>query len=167
MKRSLFLASILSVLFCATAPVSFAAAPLKIESGKEVTLYYKLLVEGQVVEVADAKEPFIYKHGDNQIVPGLEKGLVGLKVGDKKNIQVMPADAYGPADPKAIREVPKEKLPPDLPLKPGSFMEARSPQGDILLVKIKEIKDKTVTVDFNHPLAGKDLEFQVEVIQIA
>ncbi len=149
---------------------SFAASPaaaLRIESGKQVTLHYKLLVDGKVLEVADDKQPFIYKQGEKQIIPGLEKALEGLEVGAKKTIKVAPEEGYGQIDPNAVREIAKEKLPPDVPLKPGTLMEAHSPQGDALLVKIKEVKDKTVLVDFNHPLAGKNLEFQVEVVQVS
>ena len=78
-----------------------------------------------------------------------------------------PEEAYGPVNPKALREVETAKLPPDLPKKVGTLLEARSPQGEVLLVKIKEVKDKTVVIDFNHPLAGKELEFRVEVVKIA
>ena len=144
-----------------------AAAVAKIENGKKVTLYYKLFVSGQLLETADAKEPFTYQHGQHQIVPGLEKGLTGLKVGDKKAIQVTAAEAYGPVDSKAFREIEKTKLPADVPQKIGMILEAHSPKGEALLVKIKEVKDKTVVIDFNHPLAGKDLEFQIEVVNIA
>ena len=144
-----------------------AAAPSKIESGKKITLGYKLFVEGNLIETADAKQPFIYTHGQHQIVPGLEKNLTGLKAGDKKTVRVSPQEAYGFVDPKQFWEFDKAKLPSDIPLKVGTMVEARSPQGEVRLVKIREIKGKTVVLDFNHPLAGKALEFQVEVLNIA
>ena len=144
-----------------------AGGPAKIEAGKKVTLYYKLFVSGELLETADAKDPFTYQHGQHQIVPGLEKGLNSLHVGDKKTIQVLAAEAYGPVDSKAFREIEKTKLPGGVDQKAGMLLEARSPKGEVMLVKIKEVKDKTVVIDFNHPLAGKDLEFQVEVINIA
>ena len=144
-----------------------ADAAAKIEAGKKVTLYYKLFVKGELLETADVKDPFTYQHGQHQIVPGLEKGLNGLHVGDKKTIQVPAVEAYGPVDSKAFREIEKTKLPGDVEQKPGMLLEARSPKGEVMLVKVKEVKDKTVVIDFNHPLAGKDLEFQVEVVSIA
>lgn len=143
------------------------AAPAKIENGKKVTLVYKLLVAGKLVEGADTKEPFAYTHGQQQIVPGLEKSLTGLKVGDKRTVKVTPQEAYGPVDAKQYLEFDKTKLPKDIPMKVGTLVEARSPKGEVRLVKIKEIKDKTIVLDFNHPLAGKELEFQVEVLKIA
>ena len=145
----------------------WAAAPTaQVENGKKVTLAYKLTVEKTLLETADAKNPFIYVHGKNQIVPGLEKNLTGLKVGEKKIIHVTPEEAYGPLDPKARREIPKEKLPPELKPTVGAFVEARRQDGLSLLVKIVEVKDQTVVLDFNHPLAGKELEFQIEVLNI-
>ena len=143
-----------------------ATQPLKIEKGKKVTLGYKLFVDGSLLETADLKNPFFYTHGEKQIVPGLEKNLSGLHVGDKKTIHVAPEEAYGLPDPKAYREFQKDQFPADVLLKVGTLVEARSPKGERLLVKIKEIKDKTITLDFNHPLAGKKLEFQVEVLNI-
>jgi len=144
-----------------------AAQPVKIESGKKVTLGYKLFVEGSLIETADSRNPFIYLHGKNQIVPGLEKGLTGLRVGEKKTIRVQATEAYGPVNPKAYKEFQKGQLPSEIPMKVGTLVEARSPEGDRLLVKIKEVREKTVILDFNHPLAGKNLEFQIEVLNIA
>ena len=145
---------------------SVSAATTKIETGKKVSLSYKLLVEGELIESADAKQPFSYTHGQRQIVPGLEKNLTGLKVGDKKTIKVPPQEAYGQMDLKQFLEFDKKKLPKDIPMKVGTMVEARSPKGEVRLVKIKEIKDKTVVLDFNHPLSGKELEFQIEVLKI-
>lgn len=155
-----------AALFLTLASPVWAAPKPAIQEGKEVALAYKLLVKGTVLEVADAKNPFIYIHGKHQIVPGLEKNLAGLHVGDRKTIRVLPKEAYGVVDPKALREIAKEKLPPDVPQKVGTLLEARNPEGMGMLVKIVEVKDKTVVVDFNHPLAGKELEFQIEVLNI-
>ncbi len=146
---------------------SLGAAPApKIEDGKEVTLTYKLFVSGKLLEAADAKNPFTYTHGQHQIVPGLEKNLAGLKVGDKKAVHVLPKDGYGPINPQAFREIGREKLPAGIPVEKGIPLEARSPNGTPMIVKIAEVKEKTVVIDFNHPLAGKELEFQVEILGI-
>lgn len=152
--------------FIFTRVLPAASAP-KVEGGKKVTLYYQLFVNGTLVEKADAKEPFTYTHGKEQIVPGLEKGLSGLRVGDKKTIHVKPDEAYGAIDSKAFQEVETDKLPPDVPQKVGTLLEARSARGEMRLVKITEVKEKSVIIDFNHPLAGKELVFQVEVAQVS
>lgn len=144
-----------------------ANAPAKIENGKKVTLSYRLFVDGELIETADTKAPFIYTQGKNEIVPGLEKGLVGLRVGDKKTIQVAAQEAYGMSNPTALKEFEKEKFPKEVSLKKGTLVEARSPEGERMLVKIHEVKEKTVVLDFNHPLAGKNLEFRIEVLSIA
>lgn len=147
-------------------PMLIAAPSPKIESGKKVTLAYKLYVDGTLLEVADSKNPFIYEHGKQQIVPGLEKNLTGLQVGDQKTVRVSPQEAYGFSDPKALQEVLKEKFPQDIPMEKGTFVEARNPEGAGMLVRIAEVREKTVILDFNHPLTGKKLEFQVEVLNI-
>lgn len=156
------------IVLLGAAAVLFQAASAKpqIENGKEVGLAYKLFVDGTLLETADAKEPFLYTHGKNQIVPGLERALLGLRVKDRKTVKVASKDAYGPVDPKAFQEVSKDKFPSEVPVQKGVWVEARNPQGVGQLVKISEVKGKTVVIDFNHPLAGKDLEFQVEVLSI-
>lgn len=164
MKRTWPFLMVFLTLFCVTS--SWAAGSLKIEKGKEVTLAYQLYVNGDLLEAADSKDPFVYVHGQNQIIPGLEKGLDGLRKGEKKTVRVPPKEAYGLVDPKALQEFEKEKLPPDVAPQMGTLLEARDPNGLPQLVKIVEVKEKTVVIDFNHPLAGKELEFQIEVLSI-
>lgn len=144
----------------------WAAEGSRIEAGKKIILTYKLLVDGTLLEEADIKSPFTYLHGKNQIVPGLEKGLTGLHAGEQKTVRVPAREAYGPPNPKALQEIPKESLPPDVNATKGALLEATSPEGITQLVKIVEVKPKSVMIDFNHPLAGKDLEFQVVVLRI-
>ncbi len=155
-----------TAIFLSLTATLWAAAKPAIQDGKEVTLAYQLSVKGELLEVADAKTPFIYTHGKHEIVPGLEKNLTGLRVGDRKTIRVPAQEAYGLVDPKALQEIEKEKLPAAVPAKVGTLLEARNPQGEGMFVKIVEVKEKTVVVDFNHPLAGKELEFQIEVLSI-
>ena len=163
MTRTLLL---LAAVFLSCPSPAWSAAKPKIEDGRVVTLAYKLTVGGVLLETADAKTPFIYAHGKNQIVPGLEKNLSGLTVGDRRTIRVKPEEGYGLKNPNALQEVPAEKLPPDVPREKGTIMEARDPNGVPQLVKIVEVREKTVVVDFNHPLAGKELEFQIEILKI-
>ncbi len=145
---------------------ALAAEAAMIVDGKKVTLTYQLSVNGTLLEEAQLKEPFTYLHGKNQIVPGLEKGLSGLRAGEQKRIRVPPEEAYGPVDPKAFQEIPKGKLPPGVQAVKGTLLEARSPEGLEQLVKIVEVKEKSVVIDFNHPLAGKELDFDVTVLRV-
>lgn len=137
-----------------------------VKDGSVVTLEYTLTGEdGKVIESNKGKEPLKYTQGQRQIVPGLEKEIAGMKVGGEKHVKVKPEDGYGPVNPKAYQEFPKEKIPPE-GLKVGATLIARSPQGEALPVKVREIKEKTVVLDLNHPLAGKTLVFDVKVLDI-
>jgi FKBP-type peptidyl-prolyl cis-trans isomerase 2 len=99
------------------------------------------------------------------MIPALEKRILGLKIGSKKTIEIKAADAYGEYDTAAFQEVPRNQFPNDLELKVGQAYRGQAPQGPIT-VTITTITPKTVTVDFNHPLAGKDLTFEIEIVKI-
>ncbi len=137
-----------------------------VKAGTVVSLQYTVSGEdGKTIESNKGKDPLKYTHGSQQIIPGLEKELAGLKVGAEKRVRVKPEDAYGPIDPAAIQEFPKENIPPN-GLQVGAVLVARGPDGQPLPVTVKEIKDKTVVLDFNHPLAGKTLIFDIKVLDI-
>ena len=137
-----------------------------IEKGKKVRFNYTLTVEGQIVDSSDASQPFEYEHGSSQIIPGLEIALEGLNIGDRKEVHIGPDDAYGPINPKAVVEIPKEQVG-DGNIEIGMVLSATSTEGKTLQGVVKKIQETAVTVDFNHPLAGKELFFQVEVIEIS
>ena len=106
-----------------------------------------------------------YTHGKGEIIPGLESQLTGMKAGGEKKFTVKPDDGYGPVDPRAFQEVPKDKLPAAA-LKVGTMLMAQGPQGQTVPVRVHEIKEKTVIMDFNHPLAGKTLSFEIKIVDI-
>jgi FKBP-type peptidyl-prolyl cis-trans isomerase SlyD len=99
------------------------------------------------------------------MIPGLEKELTGMKVGGEKHVTVKPEDGYGKVNPNAVQEVPKEKIPPNA-LKVGAVLAARSPEGMVVPMTVRQIKEKTVVMDMNHPMAGKTLVFDVKVVDI-
>lgn len=137
-----------------------------VENGSVVAFEYTLSDEnGKVIASNQDKPPLTYTQGKGQIIPGLENELRGMEIGGEKNVVVQPEDGYGPVDPKAFREVPKEKLPPES-LKVGTALMAKSSQGQNFPVRIHEIREKTVILDFNHPLAGKTLSFDVKILSI-
>jgi FKBP-type peptidyl-prolyl cis-trans isomerase SlyD len=136
-----------------------------IQDGSIVAIEYTLTDDtGTVVDSNVGKEPLTYLQGSGQIVSGLEKGLTGLKVGDQKKIVVRPEEGY-PVNPNAFQEIPKDKLPPEAQ-KVGTMLATKGPQGETIAMRVHEVKDKTIVVDFNHPLAGKTLNFDVKVIDI-
>jgi FKBP-type peptidyl-prolyl cis-trans isomerase SlyD len=137
-----------------------------VQPGSEVSFDYTLTDEsGQVVDTSKGKAPLNYVHGKGQIIPGLEKELTGMTVGGEKRVTVKPEDAYGPVEPGAFREVPREALPAEA-LKVGTMLLAQGPAGEGVPVRVHEIKDNTVVMDFNHPLAGKTLSFDVKITDI-
>jgi FKBP-type peptidyl-prolyl cis-trans isomerase SlyD len=120
---------------------------------------------GTVLDSNKGQAPLTFTQGQAHLVPGLEKQLVGMHAGDEKKIVLQPDEAYGPADPSAQTEVPKELLPPE-GLTVGARLMARSSSGEQRPVTVKEIKDKTVVLDLNHPLAGKTLVFEIKVLGV-
>jgi FKBP-type peptidyl-prolyl cis-trans isomerase SlyD len=166
--RALFHLGMITALLVSTYLIAEAAeiSDAQIREGSQVALEYTLSDEsGTVIESNKGKQPLSYIHGKSQIIPGLEKELSGMKVGEEKQIQVKPEDGYGPVNPDAFQEVPKDKLPPEA-LKVGAMLMAQSSHGQGIPVRVHEIKDTTVIVDFNHPMAGKTLSFDVKVSEI-
>jgi FKBP-type peptidyl-prolyl cis-trans isomerase SlyD len=138
----------------------------RVREGSQVALEYTLSDEtGKVIESNKGKEPMSYIHGKGQIIPGLEKELSGMKVGEEKKVQVKPEDGYGPVNPEAFQEISKDKLPPEA-LKVGTMLLAQGAQGQGIPARVHEIKDNTVIMDFNHPMAGKTLSFDIKISEI-
>jgi FKBP-type peptidyl-prolyl cis-trans isomerase SlyD len=165
--RALFYLAIVAALLLSTRLIGETAeTEAQIREGSQVSLEYTLSDEaGTVIESNKGKQPMSYIHGKSQIIRGLEKELSGMKVGEEKKIQVKPEDGYGPVNPDAFQEVPKDKLPPEA-LKVGTMLMAQGPQGQGIPVRVHEIKDTTVIMDFNHPMAGKTLSFDVKISEI-
>jgi FKBP-type peptidyl-prolyl cis-trans isomerase 2 len=137
-----------------------------IADGKSVKVNYTLTVDGKVVDSSKGRQPLEFKAGTHQMIPGFEKEVIGMKVGEKKSFKVKPEDGYGPVNPKAYREVPKKQLPAGVTPKAGMTLFAQGQNGQQIPVKIKEVKKDVVVIDFNHPLAGKTLNFDVEVVEV-
>jgi FKBP-type peptidyl-prolyl cis-trans isomerase SlyD len=149
---------------------AFAAEKSKennvVKDGTVVSLQYTLSGEdGKTIESNKGKDPLKYTQGSHQIVPGLEKGLAGMKVGEERRVKVKPEEGYGPVDPKGFQEFPKEKIPSE-GLKVGAVLMAKGPQGQQVPVRVHEIKEKSVVLDLNHPMAGKTLVFDVKVLDV-
>ena len=137
-----------------------------VKDGSVVSLQYSLSEEnGQLIESNKGKDPLKYTHGSKQIVPGLEKELTGMKVGGEKRVKVKPEDGYGLVNSKAFQEVSKEQIPAN-GMKVGATLAAKGPHGQEIPVRIHEIKEKTVVLDLNHPMAGKTLLFDIKILDI-
>jgi FKBP-type peptidyl-prolyl cis-trans isomerase SlyD len=137
-----------------------------IENGSLVYFEYTLSDEnGNVLQSNRGKDPVTYTHGQREVIPGLEKGLSGMEVNEEKSFRVQPEEGYGSVDPQAFKEVPKTELPAGA-LKVGTALRARGPEGEDHVIHVREVKQETVILDFNHPLAGKTLNFDVKVLDI-
>jgi FKBP-type peptidyl-prolyl cis-trans isomerase SlyD len=140
---------------------------MKIANGTVVSIDYKLhLGDGVVVDASEAGDPLTYLHGEGQIVPGLERALEGLDVGDARQVVVPPADGYGDAVPHGVQEVDRKAFPADVELKPGLELGAVGPDGEVVNFVVREVKADSVVIDMNHPLAGKTLHFDVTVREV-
>jgi FKBP-type peptidyl-prolyl cis-trans isomerase SlyD len=140
--------------------------PTKVADDVVVSIDYSLTVEGQVVDSTEGDEPLQFLQGHQNIIPGLEKELNGMKIGDSKKVVVSPDEAYGEIDEENIIEVPRDEFPTEIPLEIGTELEVKNADGEVLTATISEISEKTVKLDFNHPLAGKQLTFDVTVIDL-
>jgi FKBP-type peptidyl-prolyl cis-trans isomerase SlyD len=164
---ALFFLSQVSVLGRNPATPGFTLRPAtEIEEGSVVTIEYTLTdSNGTLIESTSGKEPLTYIHGAGQIVPGLERGLSGLKLGEEKKVQVRPEEGYGLPDESAFQELPKDNVPPEAQ-KVGAMLMTKSPDGRMIPIRVHKVTDSTIVVDFNHPLAGKTLNFDVKVKDI-
>lgn len=170
MTRTVQLAAVAVALAVSTAfaqtPVTTPDKTDAVQNGASVSLEYTLKDEGgQVLDTNKGKNPLVFTHGQQQIIRGLERELVGMRVGEEKQVVVKPEDAYGDVVPNAQTEVPKAAIPKE-GLKVGTPLMARSGSGESRPVVVKEIKETTVVLDLNHPLAGKTLFFDVKVLGV-
>ncbi|NPA65443.1 MAG: peptidylprolyl isomerase [Epsilonproteobacteria bacterium] len=135
---------------------------MAIENNQVVSLEYEVRDGDKVVDSNVGGAPLVFMYGKGQIIPGLEEGIKDMKIGEKADILVKAADAYGEYNPEATQEVPKEQFA-GIDLEEGMTLYGQGEDGSTVQVTVKEIKDDTVVIDFNHPLAGKDLMFTVTI----
>ncbi|GIK58268.1 MAG: peptidylprolyl isomerase [Chloroflexi bacterium] len=138
---------------------------LTVTDGIVVSLDYTLrLDDGEIIDASE-QEPLEFLHGYNQIIPGLERALTGMKVGESKEVIVAATDAYGEEDEDAYQLVERTLFPPEMELEEGMQLRMRDAQsGEAVDVVIAEVNESNVLLDFNHPLAGEELHFQVKVV---
>ncbi len=140
---------------------------MRIEKGRVVDIDYSLhLGDGEVVDQSGPGEPLTYLHGEGEIVPGLESALEGAEAGEHKQVVVPPASGYGDHDPRGVQRVPRQAFPPGFQPEIGMELSAQGPEGDEVAFVIQSVEPDAVTIDLNHPLAGKTLHFDVTVREV-
>lgn len=140
--------------------------PKQVADDVVVSLDYTLKVDGEVIDSSEDSGPIEFIQGKGQIIPGLERELYGMNSGETKHVVVTAKDGYGELDPEAVKDIPRSEFPPDIPLKPGVELEVRDLDGDVMLARIVKVDKGSVRLDFNHPLAGKSLAFDVTVVEL-
>jgi FKBP-type peptidyl-prolyl cis-trans isomerase SlpA len=140
---------------------------ITIGPGCAVTMHFSLrFPDGFVADASEPGEPLTFVMGDGSLVQGLELALYGLKAGDSQTVELDPLHAFGYADPENVHSLPRAEFAPDLPLDIGTVIAFSTPSGEEVPGMIKEVKGDEVVVDFNHPLAGHDVIFEVEIVDI-
>jgi peptidylprolyl isomerase len=139
----------------------------QVKAGDNVRIHYTgTLTDGSVFDSSDGAEPLEFTVGSGQIIPGLDIAIPGMSVGDKKIVEVPVDQAYGPVEPAARQAVPRQEIPADIPLDMGMQLQVQTPDGQTMAVTVVELSDEEVVLDANHPLAGQDLTFAIELVSI-
>ena len=139
---------------------------MKAAANMIVTMHYTLTDdEGEVLDSSAKGEPLTYLHGQGNIIPGLEKAIEGTEVGHKSHISVSAAEGYGEKNPQLVFDAPRQHFPPDLKLEPGIRVYAEGPNGSLSFLVVELTQDGAI-LDGNHPLAGKNLHFDIEITDI-
>jgi FKBP-type peptidyl-prolyl cis-trans isomerase SlyD len=140
--------------------------PLTVADDLVVSLDYTLHLEGdeEVFDTSAGQEPLEFIQGRGHIIPGLEQAVYGMAVGHKKEVVVQPDEGYGELDSDAFQLIPRDSFPPTMEIEVGMELELHDDDGEVLEATIAELHPDSVMLDFNHPLAGETLYFDVEVI---
>lgn len=139
----------------------------KAKQGDTVRIHYTgTLTDGTQFDSSEGRDPLEFTLGAGQIIQGLENQVEGMEVGDKDDVTIPAEQAYGPRDPQNVQQVPRGSIPSEVDLQPGAQLQARTQDGNTVLLTVVETDEEKVTVDANHPLAGQDLVFNVELVEI-
>lgn len=139
---------------------------MNIQDNSFVAIDYKLTLDsGDVVDESEAGKPLGFLFGCGQLIPGLERQMAGMGVGDTAKLTVEAEEGYGSYQDELVRPVPKENFPDDVPLQPGMVFQGTGPHGPVA-IRIKAVEDDRVMADFNHPLAGERLHFEITVAEV-
>ena len=138
------------------------------KSGDTVRIHYTgTLDDGTEFDSSSGRDPLQFTIGSGQVIPGFDKAVEGMNVGDSKSVNIPAEDAYGPRRDNMVQDVPRTALPEDLDPVEGMALQAKGQDGNVINLTVTSVKDDSITVDANHPLAGKALNFDIELVDIA
>jgi len=142
-----------------------SAVPAK--SGDTVRVDYTgTFDDGEVFDSSVGKDPLEFTIGENQVIPGFEEAVIGMKIGESKTVKIPADDAYGPYHEDMVMVVSRDKLPPGMNPEIGQWLQLGQSGGQTMQVKVIDVSESTVTLDANHPMAGKDLTFEIKLVEI-
>jgi FKBP-type peptidyl-prolyl cis-trans isomerase SlyD len=137
-----------------------------VRNGVVVSMEYTLHVDGELLDGSEGQGPLEFLAGYGNIIPGLEDEMIGMKIGDSKNVIVQPKDGYGEFDEEAFMQVPRDQFPKGMELEVGVELNVRDNEDNARLARVDSIEGDVVTLNFNHPLAGDELHFHVKVVAL-
>lgn len=139
----------------------------EVKSGDKVRIHYKgTLADGTMFDSSEGRDPLEFMVGSGQVIPGMDKHMPGMTVGEKKTIVAVSDEAYGPRHDDAQQDVPRAQIPAEIPMEVGLTLQMQSPEGQVIPVTVVSFDDDKVTLDANHRLAGEDLTFELELVEI-
>lgn len=140
---------------------------MEAQKGHHVRVNYKgTLTDGTQFDSTHGKEPLEFTLGENQVIPGFENGIIGMKEGENKKVEIPVDQAYGEVNNDLYLEVPRSEFPADITPEAGMPIEVKNNQGQVIVTNIASVQEDTVILDANHPLAGRDLIFEIELVKV-
>jgi len=140
---------------------------MAVKKGDKVKVDYTgKLEDGTVFDTSEGKHPLEFEVGAGKLIKGFDNAVMGMKKGEEKEVKIEPKDAYGDHNPALLKKIPRDKLPPEPEPKAGMMLAMKTPDGRQFPAKIAEVDDKEITIDLNHPLAGRILIFTIKLVEI-
>lgn len=138
-----------------------------IEDGKKVKIHYTgTLDDGSTFDSSEGRDPLEFEMGAGMVIPGFENGVREMEAGEKKTITILAAEAYGERNEEMVMEFGKDRLPEGLDPEVGMGLQMQGPQGQMIPVQVTAVGEEEITIDANHPLAGKTLNFELELVEV-
>lgn len=139
---------------------------MAIKDGDKVSLHYTGRIGDEVFDTSQGREPLTFEVGAKQVIKGFEDAVKGMEKGEKKTFEVKAEEGYGARHEELVKDIPKDKIPSDKEIKEGMVLQMQMPNNEIAVMTVTKVTDTSVTVDLNHPLAGKDLTFDIEIVEV-
>ncbi len=139
-----------------------------VQKGDKIKVHYTgTLDDGQKFDSSEGKDPLEFKAGEGMVIKGFDEAVIGMKKEEEKDIHIKSDEAYGKRNAQLVQKIPKEKVGDKIKPEKGQVLAFQDPQGRVIRALVVDIDDQNLTIDLNHPLAGKDLNFKVKIVDIA